>query len=184
MDNRMIQLVNEYLGNERDTGSKGRATEVITRAVLNATAERVHPLGVGDVTKRYKGSLEVKTGSGWLVNPCYASKDEALQEIANGLPNFKKSRYIAYAPAAFLNVGMTAQAAIQAVTASVRVYKHREFLECVSEAGLFVAKKSSSGVWGVAIQTFTNSMKREALWYSILENHGTSLLEFAEKWKG
>lgn len=184
MDNNMMKLVKAYLSNEKDKGGKGRAVEVITRVILNVAVERCHPLGVADISKKCKGAVEVKTACGWLVNPCYDSKEEAQEEIANGLPNFRHARYVAYAPEVFLSEGMSPEEAILAVYASMRVYTKKEFLSCVKDAGLFVAKKSSAGLWGVAIQTFKNSMKREALWFSLLENHGENLLDFAEKWKG
>lgn len=184
MDNRLIELTNLYLNNGKDSGSIGRTTEVIVRAVLNATAERVHPMGVGDITKKNKGTVEVKTGCGWLTSPIFSSKIEALQEIENFLPNFRRSRYVAYAPNVFIHSGMTVEQMISVVLSSVRVYTHKEFLTVIDGAGLFVAKRSSMGLWGVAIQQFKNSMKREALFYSLLESNGMSLPEFAEKWKG
>lgn len=180
----MMKLVAEYLKNEKDAGRKGRAVEVITRTILNVAVERVHPLGVADVSKKCKGAVEVKTACGWLVNPCFSSKEEALEEISAGLPNFKHARYVAYAPEVFLTEGMSAEEAILAVYASMRVYTKREFLSCVRDAGLFVAKKSSAGLWGVAIQQFHNSMKREAIWLDLLGNHGENLFDFASRWKG
>lgn len=180
----MDEIVTRYLNNGKDSGGKGRSTEVITRGILNAVIERAHPLGVADITRKSRGSVEVKTGCGWLVNPCYWSKEEALQEIANGLPNFKSARYVAYAPNIYIDSSMTISQMVATVTASMRVYTHREFLNVIAGAGLFVAKRSSAGQWGVSIQQFRNSMRREALFYCLLENNGMSLLEFAEKWKG
>lgn len=184
MDERLVELVAYYLNNTRDSGSIGRTTEVIVRAILNATAERVHPLGVGDITRAHKGAVEVKTGCGWLTSPIFSSKVEALQEIEDFLPNFKRARYVAYAPAVYIHSGMTVAQMITVVLSSVRVYTHKEFLSVISGAGLFVAKRSSMGLWGVSIQQFKNSMKREALFYELLESNGMSLQEFAEKWKG
>ena len=180
----MMKLVAEYLKNEKDAGRKGRAVEVITRVILNVAVERCHPMGAADISKKSKGAVEVKTSCGWLVNPCYQTKEEALEEIANDLPNFKHARYVAYAPDCFLSESMTPEQAILAVYASMRVYTKREFLACVRDAGLFVAKKSSAGLWGVAIQQFRNSMKREAIWLDLLENHGQNLFDFASRWKG
>lgn len=184
MDNEMMKLVRAYLGNTKDKGGKGRAVEVITRTILSVAVERCHPQGVADISKKCKGAVEVKTACGWLVNPCYESKEEALEEIADGLPNFRHARYVAYAPEVFLTESMSPEKAILAVYAAMKVYTKREFLACVRDAGLFVAKKSSAGLWGVAIQSFKNSMKREALWFSLLQNHGEDLFTFAEKWKG
>ena len=184
MDERLVELVSLYLNNTRDSGSIGRTTEVIVRAILNATAERVHPLGVSDITRKSKGSIEVKTGCGWLTSPIFDSKAEALKEIEDFLPNFRRSRYVAYAPNVYIHSGMTVKEMISVILSCVRVYTHKEFLTVIQSAGLFVAKRSSMGLWGVSIQQFRNSMRREALFYDLLENNGMSLLEFAEKWKG
>lgn len=180
----MMKLVWAYLENVKDMGRKGRAVEVITRVILNEAVERCHPLGAADISKKSKGAVEVKTSCGWLVNPCFMSKEEALEEITNGLPNFRHARYVAYAPEVFLHEGMTPEEAILTVYASVKVYTKKEFLSCVRDAGLFVAKRSSAGQWGVAIQQFKNSMKREAIWLDLLESHGENLLDFASRWRG
>lgn len=181
--NALIELVNWYLGNKKDSGAKGRAAEVIMRTILNDKVERVHPLGVADISKKYKGSVESKTGCGWLVDPCFMSKEEALEEIANGVPGFQ-CRYMGYIPNVYLEIGMSAEQFIATVRASARVYTRKEFVSCVAQAGLFVAKASSRGIWGVAIQQFRNSRRREALWYDVLENAGRSMADFEKSWKG
>lgn len=179
----LVKLVNQYLGNKKDPGAKGRAAEVIMRTILNDKVERVHPLGVADISKKCKGSVESKTGCGWLVDPCYMTKQEALEEIAAGVPGFQ-CRYMGYIPNVYIDEGMSAEQFIDAVRAQARVYTRKEFVVCVAQAGLFVAKASSRGIWGVAIQQFRNSLKREALWYDILGSNGRSMIEFEKSWKG
>ena len=180
----LAKLVNQYLSNPKDDGAKGRAAEVIIRTILNDTVERVHPLGVADISKKCKGSTEAKTGCGWLVSPCFTSKEEALEEISSGVPNFH-CRYIGYIPKVYIQQGMTAEQFIGVIRASARVYTRKEFINCVAQAGLFVAKESSrKGVWGVAIQQFKNSLRREALWYDVLQNNGRSMADFEKSWKG
>lgn len=154
-----------YRRNVKDTGRNGRAFEVLVREYILGTVERVHPLGVSDISAKC-GAIECKSGRGWIVNPVFDTAEEALcYYYKNRLP-MNKARYIVYTPYAEYGIN------------GARVYTQRTFLDILEKCGLITAKKSSRGAYGIAIQVFSNSAKKEAAFLDALDADGETLDSF------
>lgn len=80
------------------------------------------------------------------------------------LDGIENNDYVVYSPNATLE--------------TARVFTPTQFMELVNACGLFRTKKTSSGYFVKAIQSYKNSMKKSALWYSTLKQNGLSLAEF------
>lgn len=162
--------------NTHDNGKDGRNFEVVLRYALTGKEEACHGLGKTDITIGVKGvTIEAKSGAGWLVYPCYESKEEAEALIEEG---FKMSRatYVAYVPTF---TGDPYEAIVLTQAAFLAVFsKHKKIR----------AKKSSSGLWGVALQSYvpTEKFKASVKTYEAiladLADNGMILEEFAEKY--
>jgi hypothetical protein len=168
-----------YLQNLEDSGHFGRCFEVDMRHELINTVERVHPLGVADVTIKAGVTLECKTACGWIVNPQFDTPEEAKAYIEEKTRPMKKAMFVAYLPQ---YNGENLEDA--------RILSQTSFLNMLKEAGLLRAKKGSSKnnpQYGIAIQSylptksFHPSMKTLAFVEGYLMEHGETVEEYVER---
>ena len=137
-----MERYNTYT-NTADCGRFGRNFEVDLRAYLKGIFERCHPMGTTDITVKRGVTLECKTGCGWLVNPWTTDICEADDILANGF-KMKRATYIAYLPQYTENTDIS----------EVRFLTQAQFLAIFSDAGKVRVKRSSKGLYGLAIQSY------------------------------
>lgn len=165
---------NYYLTNDKDSGSKGKAGESILRNYFTGRWERVHPQTTSDV--KGKGfALEVKSGAGWLINPCYDSKEQA-QAAAQAL-NRLNAQLVAYTVE-----GYNGESDLLRFIDETRVISSAAFIAILHSLNLVIAKKGSSGLWGIAIQVVKTSKKKRAALEAMLNENGITIDEAAEKY--
>lgn len=163
-----------YYNNPKDDGKYGRISEVLTRAYLDGEYERCHPQNVSDA--KGKGfACEIKTGAGWLLNPCFDSKEEAQAF----LPTFTrlKSQVIFYAVD-----GVKSVDDLPRFMDDLRLVSSHTFLLILHTLNLIIVKKGSNGLWGIAIQVVKTSKKRRAALEQMLDKMGMTIYEAEEKY--
>lgn len=161
--------------NERDDGKNGRNFEVEFRLLLTGEEGASNPQGVADILVKRGVVLECKTGCGWIVYPTYRTKEEAEALIESGF-KMKKAMFVAYLPKFD---GTNAADAL--------VLTQAKFLAVFGKYRKLRVKKSSDGLWGIAIQSYipTPTFKASAKVYeSILADlfdNGEYYDTFAER---
>lgn len=153
-----------YERNSADVGGAGRGWEVRVRAYLTGNVERCHAQGQTDVTANRR-SIEVKTRAGWLVNPCFDSKETAEEYMRTTSRPMVGAQYVIYAPET-----QDAQGRPLDVASACYVLTQRQFLRAAEEAGV-IQYKQRNGLWGVAIAQFYQSQKKSNLWLDKLEEY-------------
>lgn len=153
-----------YESNSADVGGAGRGWEVRVRAYLTGQIERCHAQGQTDVTASRR-SIEVKTRAGWLVNPCFDSKEAAERYMQSTSRPMVGAQYVIYAPETQDASGQPLD-----VVSACYVLTQRQFLRAAQEAGV-LQYKCRNGLWGVAIAQYYQSVKRTNLWLDKLEEY-------------
>lgn len=169
-------ILTKYESNSNDFGRFGRCADVLVRMYLTGKVERCHPLGISDTFLKRIGAIETKTGCGWLLNPEYATPEDALAAWASKKNPIPKARYIAYNPTFTDFDGLT----------EFIVLTQTQFINALNKYNL-VRVKAHSGKYGIAIQsyiptpTFKASKQRYNDFMATLENNGLYLDCFADK---
>ena len=153
-----------YESNSADVGGAGRGWEVRVRAYLTGNVERCHAQGQTDVTASRR-SIEVKTRAGWLVNPCFDSKETAEEYMRTTNRPMVGAQYVIYAPETQDASGQPLD-----VASACYVLTQRQFLRAAEEAGV-IQYKQRNGLWGVAIAQFYQSQRKTNLWLDKLEEY-------------
>jgi hypothetical protein len=153
-----------YESNSADVGGAGRGWEVRVRAYLTGNVERCHAQGQTDVTASRR-SIEVKTRAGWLVNPCFNSKETAEEYMRTTSRPMMGAQYVVYAPETQDASGQPLD-----VASACYVLTQRQFLRAAEEAGV-IQYKQRNGLWGVAIAQFYQSQRKTNLWLDKLEEY-------------
>lgn len=159
-----------YERNVSDVGGAGRGWEVRVRAYLTGSVERCHAQGQTDITASRR-SIEVKTRAGWLVNPCFDSKEAAEQYLQSTSRPMVGAQYVIYAPDVQDASGNPLD-----VASACYVLTQRQFLRAAQEAGV-LQYKCRAGLWGIAIAQYYQSVKRTNLWLDKLEEYNCYTLE-------
>ena len=169
-------MYNNLYTNTADDGRFGRNFEVDMRQYLKSVFERVHHMDKSDVSIKRGVTLECKTGCGWLVSPFTTDICEADDVLENGF-KMRRATYVAYVPKYDESVDLS----------EVRILTQAQFLSIFRDAKKLRVKRSSDGVYGIAIQSYipTPSFKASRATYAwILEqlaSTGLSAEEFVEK---
>lgn len=153
-----------YETNSADVGGAGRGWEVRVRAYLTGNVERCHAQGQTDVTASRR-SIEVKTRAGWLVNPCFDSKEAAERYMQSTSRPMVGAQYVIYAPETQDEQGKPLD-----VASACYVLTQRQFLRAAKEADV-IQYKQRNGLWGIAIAQFYQSQKKSNLWLDKLEEY-------------
>lgn len=153
-----------YETNSADVGGAGRGWEVRVRAFLTGRVERCHAQGQTDVTASRR-SIEVKTRAGWLVNPCFDSKEAAERYMQSTSRPMIGAQYVIYAPETQDASGQPLD-----VASACYVLTQKAFLQAAEEAGV-IQYKQRNGLWGVAIAQFYQSNKKTNIWLDKLEEY-------------
>ena len=153
-----------YESNVADVGGAGRGWEVRVRAFLTGAVERSHAQGQTDITASRR-SIEVKTRAGWLVNPCFESKETAVEYMRTTSRPMVGAQYVIYAPQTTDADGHSLD-----VASACYVMTQRAFLRAATEAGVLQYKQRAS-LWGVAIAQFYQSQRKTNLWLDKLEEY-------------
>ena len=153
-----------YESNSADVGGAGRGWEVRVRAYLTGNVERCHAQGQTDIAASRR-SIEVKTRAGWLVNPCFNSKETAEEYMRTTSRPMVGAQYVVYAPETQDASGQPLD-----VASACYVLTQRQFLRAAEEAGV-IQYKQRNGLWGVAIAQFYQSQKKTNLWLDKLEEY-------------
>lgn len=159
-----------YENNSADVGGAGRGWEVRVRAYLTGNVERCHAQGQTDV-KTARRSIEVKTRAGWLVNPCFDSREAAQKYMTNTQRPITGAQYIIYAPETSDANGN----ALDVVNACY-VLTQKAFLRAAVEAGV-LQYKCRHNLWGVAIAQYYQSNKKTNIWLDKLEEYNCYTLK-------
>jgi hypothetical protein len=159
-----------YERNISDVGGAGRGWEVRVREYLTGRIERVHAQGQTDIIASRR-SIEVKTRAGWLVNPCFDSRETAEQYMQSTSRPIVGAQYIVYAPETQDAAGNPLN-----VASACYVMTQRQFLRAAEEAGVIQYKKRQ-GLWGVAIAQFYQSRKKSNLWLDKLDEYNCYTLQ-------
>ena len=159
-----------YENNSADVGGSGRGWEVRVRAYLTGNVERCHAQGQTDVTANRR-SIEVKTRAGWLVNPCFDSREAAQKYMISTQRPITGAQYIIYAPETVDSDGRPLD-----VARACYVMTQRQFLRAAEEAGV-IQYKQRNGLWGVAIAQFYQSQKKTNCWLDKLEEYNCYTLQ-------
>jgi hypothetical protein len=168
-------IVNRYLSNHADDGRFGRSFEVMFRKQATNIAHRVHPMTVADVVIG-RMSIECKTGCGWLVNPEFDTKDDAIEYFESTKYPMMHASFVAYLPKWDGTNEMDAL-----------ILPQRRFLKCLAKNNLVRAKAGSNGLWGISIQsyiptpTFKASKERYESFMNDLFDNGEYLDSFIER---
>lgn len=159
-----------YENNAADVGGAGRGWEVRVREYLTGKVERCHAQGQTDITAARR-AIEVKTRAGWLINPCFDSKETAEEYMRTTSRPMVGAQYVIYAPE-------TADASGQPlnVVNACYVLTQKNFLRAAKEAGV-LQYKCRNGLYGVAICQFYQSVKRTNLWLDKLEEYNCYTLQ-------
>lgn len=159
-------------------GGAPRQVECFGRYRLTGVIERVHPLGVADVTLKSGMTLEVKTGHGWLIEPMFETMESLNAYLDERRNILLRASHIAYLPH--------------------RARAGEDFDDCLFFTAMQLVKilgqfdklacKQDRDRWGVAIKPWItegyaqkSSAKNEALIREALEDAGLILEEFAAK---
>lgn len=153
-----------YESNSADVGGAGRGWEVRVRAFLTGRVERCHAQGQTDVTASRR-SIEVKTRAGWLVNPCFDSKEAAEQYLRTTSRPMVGAQYIIYAPDTQDANGQPLD-----VASACYVLTQKAFLRAAQEAGV-IQFKCRNNLWGIAISQYYQSQKKTNIWLDKLEEY-------------
>lgn len=153
-----------YESNSADVGGAGRGWEVRVRAFLTGRVERCHAQGQTDVTASRR-SIEVKTRAGWLVNPCFDSKEAAEQYLRTTSRPMTGAQYIIYAPDTQDANGQPLD-----VANACYVLTQKAFLRAAQEAGV-IQFKCRNNLWGIAISQYYQSKKKTSLWFDKLDEY-------------
>lgn len=153
-----------YENNSADVGGAGRGWEVRVRAYLTGNVERCHAQGQTDIAASRR-SIEVKTRAGWLVNPCFDSKETAEEYMRTTSRPMVGAQYVVYAPETQDASGQPLD-----VASACYVLTQRQFLRAAEEAGV-IQYKQRNGLWGVAIAQFYQSQRKTNLWLDKLEEY-------------
>lgn len=161
--------------NTADDGRNGRNFEVDLRAYLKGIFERCHHMDVTDISVKRGVTLEVKSGCGWLVSPFTADICEADDLLADGF-KMKRATYIAYLPQYSENTDIS----------EVRFFTQAQFLRIFTDFNKVRVKRSSTGLYGLAIQTYIPTEKFRAskkVYAEILArlDEGMTAEEFVDK---
>lgn len=153
-----------YENNAADVGGAGRGWEVRVREYLTGKVERCHAQGQTDITAARR-AIEVKTRAGWLINPCFDSKETAEEYMRTTSRPMVGAQYVIYAPET-----QDAQGRPLDVVSACYVLTQKQFLRAAEEAGV-LQYKQRAGLWGIAIAQFYQSQKRSNLWFDKLEEY-------------
>ena len=162
--------------NLNDTGMNGRNFEVDLRAYLMHIYDGFcHHMDVTDIAVKRGVALEVKSGCGWLVSPFTTDITEADDLLLNGF-KMKRATYIAYLPQYNADTDIS----------EVRFFTQAQFLRIFADYNKIRVKRSSSGLYGLAIQTYIPTEKFKAskkVYAEILArlDEGLTAEEFVEK---
>ncbi len=161
--------------NTADDGRFGRNFEVDLRAYLKGIFERCHHMDVTDISVKRGVTLEVKSGCGWLVSPFTDDICEADDLLENGF-KMKRATYIAYLPQYSENTDIS----------EVRFFTQAQFLRIFTDFNKVRVKRSSTGLYGLAIQTYIPTEKFRAskkVYAEILArlDEGMTAEEFVDK---
>lgn len=161
--------------NTADDGRFGRNFEVDLRAYLKGIFERCHHMDATDISVKRGVTLEVKSGCGWLVSPFTADITEADDLLADGF-KMRRATYIAYLPQYSENTDIS----------EVRFFTQAQFLRIFTDFNKVRVKRSSTGLYGLAIQTYIPTEKFRAskkVYAEILArlDEGMTAEEFVDK---
>lgn len=159
-----------------DDGIVGKRSDVLVRYILTGKLEYCHRAGNSDVKGR-GFAVEVKQAQGWLVNPCYSSKEEAQAALEkfNRLP----AQFVAYA--------WKTDGTISGALADFRIVSSTAFVKFLKSINKIVVKRGSTASgngakWGFAVQSFHGSAKALAKLEQFLSN-GWTLLEHSAEYE-
>lgn len=170
-----MEHLNAYT-NTKDTGMNGRNFEVDLRAHLMHIYELFcHHMDKTDISVKRGVALEVKSGCGWLVSPFTSDIMEADALLQDGF-KMKRATYVAYIPQYTENTDIS----------EVRFFTQAQFLRIFSDFGKVRVKRSSAGLYGLAIQTYIPTPTFRAskkVYQAILDrlDEGLTAEEFVEK---
>lgn len=137
--------------NKADDGRFGRNFEVDLRAYLKGIFERCHHMDATDISVKRGVTLEVKSGCGWLVSPFTDDICEADGLLENGF-KMKRATYVAYLPQYNEDTDIS----------EVRFFTQAQFLQIFADFNKVRVKRSSAGLYGLAIQTYIPTEKFRA----------------------
>ena len=159
-----------YERNASDVGGAGRGWEVRVREYLTGRIERCHAQGQTDIAASRR-SIEVKTRAGWLVNPCFNSREAAQEYMASTQRPMAGAQYVIYSPETCDADGNPLD-----VASACYVMTQKQFLRAAQEAGV-LQYKQRAGLWGIAIAQYYQSVKRTNLWLDKLEEYNCYTLQ-------
>lgn len=159
-------------------GGGARQVECFGRYRLTGVIERVHPLGVADVTIKGGMTLEVKTGHGWLIEPMFETLEELNAYLDERRNILLRASHIAYLPH---------RAICGEDFDDCLFFPAMQLVKILGQFGKLACKQDRDR-WGVAIKPWItegyaqkSSAKNEAEIREALEDVGLILEEFAEK---
>ena len=165
----------EYTDN---CGGGARQVECFGRYRLTGIIERVHPLGVADVTIKGGMTLEVKTGHGWLIEPMFETLEELNAYLDERRNILLRASHIAYLPH---------RATCGEDFDDCLFFPAMQLVKILGQFGKLACKQDRER-WGVVIKPWItegyaqkSSAKNEAEIREALEDAGLILEEFADK---
>lgn len=172
---KLAQLMTKYLSNQNYSGRSGSALEVMLRAFLTGKVAAMSRAGLSDIAFKRGVTIEAKSGAGFLVNPTFDSKEDALAFFTEAYAPMSKAMFVAYCPKFYGTLD------------NVRILTQKTFLGILSQHNLIRAKQSR-GLWGIAIQnwiptkSFKPSLKKVEAVKAALES-GMTVAEFKARYK-
>ena len=172
---KLAALMHRYLSNQNYSGRKGSALEVMLRAFLTGKVAAMSRAGLCDIAFKRGVTIEAKTGAGYLVNPVFDSKEDAMAFFTEAYAPMTKAMFIAYCPK------------FTGTLDDVRILTQKTFLGILSQYNLIRTRKSR-GLWGIAIQNwiptknFKPSLKKVEAVKAALDS-GMTVAEFKARYK-
>ena len=172
---KLAELMHRYLSNQNYSGRKGSALEVMLRAFLTGKVAPMSRAGLCDIAFKRGVTIEAKTGAGYLMNPTFDTKEDAIAFFEEAYQPMSKAMFVAYCPK------------FDGTLNDVRILTQKTFLGILSQHNLIRPKKSR-GLWGIAIQnwiptkSFKPSLKKVEAVKAALDS-GMTVAEFKARYK-
>lgn len=172
---KLAELTYKYLSSKGYSGARGSVLEIMLRAYLTGEVSPMSRAGLTDIVFKQGVTIEAKSGAGYLVNPVFDSKEEALAFFEQAYAPMRRAMFVAYAPKFF------------GTLENVRILSQKKFLDIWRQYGLIRAKQSR-GLWGVSIQnwiptkSFKPSLKKVEAIEAALQS-GMTVAEFKNRYK-
>ena len=172
---KLAELTYKYLSNKGYSGARGSVLEIMLRAFLTGKVAAMSRAGLCDIAFKRGVTIEAKSGAGYLVNPTFDSKEDALAFFEEAYQPMSKAMFVAYCPK------------FTGTLEDVRIHTQKTFLGILNQYNLIRPKKSR-GLWGIAIQnwiptkSFKPSLKKVEAVKAALDS-GMTVAEFKARYK-